>query len=98
NLCRQDYKDEWRIIRKGNQKFARASALLHRLDPKTYASTETWLEIVKHRPSRHLSIGDFVERSFDLCALRRNGKAFAFIVDEMGQYVARSAERLENLR
>jgi hypothetical protein len=98
NLCRQDYKDEWRIIRKGNQKFARASALLHRLDPKTYASTDTWLEIVKHRPSRHLSVGDFVERSFDLCALRRNGRAFAFIVDEMGQYVARSAERLENLR
>ena len=26
------------------------------------------------------------------------GKAFAFIVDEMGQYVARSGERLENLR
>lgn len=97
-LCRQEYKDDWRKIRKGNQKFARASALLHRLDPKTYASTETWLEIVKHRPSRRLTVKDLVERSFDLCALRRPGKAFAFIVDEMGQYVARSGERLENLR
>src|ERR1700730_4870117 len=36
NLCRQQYKDEWHKIRKGNQKFARASALLHWLDPKTY--------------------------------------------------------------
>src|ERR1022692_735604 len=98
NLCRQQYKDEWRKIRKGNQKFARASALLHRLDPKTYASTETWLEIVKHRPSQRLTVKDLVERSFDLCALRRPNKAFAFIVDEMGQYVARSGERLENLR
>ena len=26
------------------------------------------------------------------------GKAIAFIVDEMGQYVARSGDRLENLR
>ena len=98
NLCRQRYKDDWHKIRKGNQKFARASALLHDLDPGTYASTETWLEIVKQRPSRRLTVKDLVERSFDLCALRRPGKAFAFVVDEMGQYVARSGERLENLR
>jgi hypothetical protein len=98
NLCRQDYKDDWRKIRKGNQKFARASALLHRLDPKTYASTDTWLELVKRRPSQGLTVKKVVERSFDLCALRRPGKAFAFVVDEMGQYVARSGERLENLR
>ena len=37
-LCQQVYKDDWRKIRKGNQKFARASALLHQLDPDTYAS------------------------------------------------------------
>ena len=98
DLCQQVYKDDWRKIRKGNQKFARASALLHELDPKTYASTETWLEIVKRRPTRGLTVKDLVERSFDLCAQRRPGKAFAFVVDEMGQYVARSGERLENLR
>jgi hypothetical protein len=97
-LGRQEYQADWSKIRKGNQKFARASALLHRLDPKTYASSDTWLEIVKQRPSRRLTVKDLVERSFDLCALRRPGKAFAFIVDEMGQYVARSGERLENLR
>ena len=97
-LCQKEYQADWGKIRKGNQKYARVSALLHRLDPKTYASTETWLEIVKQRPSRRLTVKDLVERSFDLCALRRPGKAFAFIVDEMGQYVARSGERLENLR
>jgi hypothetical protein len=97
-FCRQQYGEEWRKIRKGNQKFARASALLHALDPATYASTETWLEVVKHRPAHRLTVKDVVERSFDLCAMRRPGKAFAFVVDEMGQYVARSGERLENLR
>jgi hypothetical protein len=97
-LCQQIYQDDWRRIRKGSQKYARASALLHHLDDKTYASSDTWLEIVKQRPSRRLTVGDLVERSFDLCAQRRPGKAFAFVVDEMGQYVARSGERLENLR
>lgn len=97
-LCRDVYKDDWRRIRKGSQKYARASALLHQLDPNTYASTEIWLESVKHRPSRRLTVKDVVERSFELCARRRPGKALAFVVDEMGQYVARSGERLENLR
>jgi hypothetical protein len=97
-LCRRDYEDEWRKIRKGSQKYARASALLRRLEPKTYASTETWLEMVKHRPSHGLTVKDIVEKCFDLCALRRPGKAFAFVVDEMGQYVASGGERLENLR
>jgi hypothetical protein len=97
-LCLQTYKEDWRKVRKGSQKYARASALLRQLDPTTYATTETWLEIVKQRPSRRLTVGDFVQRSFDLCARRRPGKALAFVVDEMGQYVARSGERLENLR
>ena len=97
-LCRQTYSDDWRKIRKGSQKYARASALLRHLDPETYKTTETWLDMVKQRPSRRLTVGDFVQRSFDLCAQRRPGKAFAFVVDEMGQYVARSGERLENLR
>lgn len=97
-LCLEEYKEDWRKIRKGSQKYARASALLHRLDGRTYASTDSWLETVKTRPSRQLTVKFLVERCFDLCAVRRPGKAFAFIVDEMGQYVARSAERLENLR
>ena len=33
-LCRQEYNEDWRKVRKGSQKFARASALLHQLDSK----------------------------------------------------------------
>jgi hypothetical protein len=43
-------------------------------------------------------VGKFVERAFDLCARRRPGKALVFIIDEVGQYVARSAEKIEDLR
>lgn len=98
DLCQRRYREEWRRIRKGAQKFARASFLLHELDPKTYRSEDTWLQSVKARPVQRLTVRDLVERSFDLCARRRPGKAFAFIVDEMGQYVARSGDKLENLR
>jgi hypothetical protein len=98
DLCRAEYKEEWRTIRKGSQKFARSSTLLHRLDPRTYASTDTWLNTVKGRPSKKLSVKDLVVRLFDLCEIRRPGKTVAFIVDETGQYLALGGERLENLR
>ena len=43
-------------------------------------------------------MGQFVERTFDLVARRRPGKALVFIIDEVGQYVARSADKIEDLR
>jgi hypothetical protein len=98
SLCRQQYQEDWRRIRKGAQKFARASRLLHDLEPATYQSADTWLQSVKARPLQRLTVKELVERSFDLCARRRPGKSLAFIVDEMGQYVARSGDKLENLR
>jgi len=95
--CQQVYKEAWRSIRMGSHRFERASSLLHELDPGNYASSETWLEIVKSRPERRLLGKDLVERSFDLCARRRPGRALAFIADDIGQYVARSGGRLESL-
>jgi hypothetical protein len=97
DLCRAEYKADWRKIRKGSQKFARSSSLLHRLDARTYASTDTWLNMIKARPSRRLSVEDLVEKLFDLCEIRRHGKTFVFILDEIGPYVAPGGERLENL-
>jgi len=98
DLCRAEYQEEWRTVRKGSQNFARSSALLHRFDPRTFASMDSWLNILQTRPARRLSVKDLVEKMFDLCAIRRPGKTFAFIVDEMGQYIEVGGERVENLR
>jgi hypothetical protein len=49
------------------------------------------------RPSGRLTVKDSVERSFDLCHARLPGKTFAFIVDEVEQYVAHNRQRLQSL-
>ena len=98
DLCQRRYKDDWRRIRKGAQKFARTSAILHDLERGTYKSEDTWLQSVKARPVQRLTVKDIVDRCFDLCAKRRPGKSLHSSSDEMGQYVARSGENLENLR
>ena len=97
DLCLAEYKEEWRKIRKGSQNPASASWLLHRLDSHAYPSTDTWLNMLRARPLRRLSVNDVVKNIFDRCEIRRPGKAVAFIVDELDASLVRGAERLGNL-
>ncbi len=90
-----DLYGDWRTVRKGAQKIARASAILHALEPATYPATETWSQSLKQED---ITVGIFVERTFELMAKRRPGKALAFIIDEVGRYVSRSADKIEDLR
>lgn len=95
--CRELFQTEWRIVRKGAQKISRASAILHAMDTATYPSAESWSQSLRNK-SADITVGKFVERAFELCSLRRPGKALVFIIDEVGQYVARSADKIEDLR
>jgi hypothetical protein len=45
-----------------------------------------------------ISVSKVVKRTFDLWGRRRKGKALAFIIDEVGQHVARSGDKIEDLR
>ncbi len=98
SLCREEYKEEWREVRRGNEKLALCSKLLHRFDPLTYASPHSWLNTTQAGASARLSTRDLVERMFDLCEIRRAGKTFAFVLDDIGQWLARGRERLDNLQ
>ena len=95
--CRDTHNIEWRVVRKGAQKIARASAILHALDRATYPTADAWFQSLRNKTA-DITVGKFVERAFDLCARRRPGKALVFIIDEVGQYVARSADKIEDLR
>jgi len=97
NLCAARYHEDWRKVRKGALKISRASAVLHDLDPQTFPDVETWARSL-HDRSADITVGRFVERAFELCSRRRPGKALTFIIDEVGQYVARSADKIEDLR
>jgi hypothetical protein len=94
--CGQRY-GEWRIVRKGAQKVARASAVLHELDPPTYPAADSWSRSLGSKVA-DISVGKLVERAFEMFARRRPGKALVFVIDEVGQYVARSADKIEDLR
>lgn len=87
----------WKRVSKGAQRIQRASAVLHAIDPATYPTQDSWAASLQTKSS-DISIRTLVERTFELSARRRPGHAIVFIIDEVGQYVARSAEKIENLR
>lgn len=86
----------WQRVRKGAQRIQRASAVLNRIDAGTYPTPDSWAASLQKESD--VTIRTLVDRTFELAARRRPGHAVIFIIDEVGQYVARSAEKIENLR
>lgn len=95
--CRTLHNQEWRLVRKGAQKLSRASAILYTLDPVTYPAADSWSHAQRNRDAA-ISVSKVVERTFELVSRRRPGKAMVFIIDEVGQHVARSSDKIEDLR
>jgi hypothetical protein len=95
--CQKLHQQEWRIVRKGAQRLSRASAVLHELDPKTYPSADSWAHSQRNRNAA-ITVSKVVERTFELWGRRRKGQALVFIIDEVGQHVARSGDKIEDLR
>jgi hypothetical protein len=95
--CMSEQNKDWTNVRAGAQKLSRASAILHKLDPKTYPAADSWAHAQRNRDAS-ISVSKVVERTFDLWARRRPGQALVFIIDEVGQHVARSGDKIEDLR
>ena len=87
----------WRRVRKGAQRIQRASAVLHEIDPGTYPTPDSWAASLQTKET-DVTVRTLVDRTFELTARRRPKHTVIFIIDEVGQYVARSAEKIENLR
>ena len=78
-------------------KLSRASAILHDLSPETFGTKDSWAHAQRNRDAA-ITVSKVVQRTFELMGRRRPGKALVFIIDEVGQHVARSGDKIEDLR
>jgi hypothetical protein len=93
-----DPKKEWaRQGRKSVEKWNRTGVILHEMDPSTYPAVESFARGLAQKQVE-VTPRLLVERTFELAARRAPGKAVAYIIDEVGQYVAYDQSRLEDLR
>lgn len=91
------FKKDW-AAEKGKVAFAlsEASRVLHSLDPDTYPMADSWVKAVKNKAD--ITPGKLAERAGELMKRRKPGLSLMFVVDEVGQFVARDVQKMLDLQ
>lgn len=91
------FKKDW-SVEKGKVAFAlsEASRVLHSLDPDTYPMADSWVKAVKNKAD--ITPGKLAERAGELMKRRQPGRSLMFVVDEVGQFVARDVQKMLDLQ
>ena len=91
------FKKEW-SVEKGKVAFAlsEASRVLHSLDEPTYPMADSWVKAVKNKAD--ITPGKFAARATELMNRRGHGHNLLFVVDEVGQFVARDVQKMLDLQ
>lgn len=91
------FKKKW-ATEKGKVAFAlsEASRVLHSLDPDTYPMADSWVKAVKNKAD--ITPGKLADRAGELMKRRKPGLSLMFVVDEVGQFVARDVQKMLDLQ
>jgi hypothetical protein len=83
---------------KGKIAFAvqQASRVMHELEPDNYPSVDSWRESAAGRAD--ITPGLLADRCAELMERRKPGQSLVFVVDEVGQFVARDVQKMLDLQ
>jgi len=73
-----------------------ASRVLHEVDPDTFPAADSWVRAAKGRAD--ITPGLLADRCMALLRRRRPGHALVFVIDEIGQFVARDVQKMLDLQ
>jgi hypothetical protein len=74
----------------------RASEVMHLLEPRTYPVADSWGKGIGRRAD--ISAGKLADRANELMKRRCPGKNLLFVIDEVGQFVARDVQKMLDLQ
>jgi hypothetical protein len=89
--------NRWEVRRKLGRGINEASAVLNKLDQDTYPSADSWAKSLGQGRA-DITPNLLAERAFELTQRRHPGHALIFIIDEVGQYVSRSVDKMLDLQ
>ena len=96
-IFQQMFGEPWEKRRLLGLAVNEAGAVLHRMDPATYPTADSYAMAVG-RGRANIDANKVARRAFELTERRRPGHALIFVVDEVGQYVSRSVEKMLDLQ
>jgi hypothetical protein len=73
-----------------------ASVVMHQLYPKRYTTEDSWIQAAQDRAD--ITPGKLAERAAELMGRRRSGRNLVFVIDEVGQFVARDVQKMLDLQ
>ena len=73
-----------------------ASRVLHELEPETYSSPDSWVKAARSRAD--ISPNHLAKRCKELTARRGENRNLVFVIDEVGQFVARTVNKMLDLQ
>jgi hypothetical protein len=93
----EETKREW-DVGKARTMFAlnEASRTLHQMHPETFPMADSWAKANVNRAD--ISPGKLADRIVSLMKRRAPGKSLMFVVDEVGQFVARDVQKMLDLQ
>ena len=75
---------------------SQASRVMSELEPATYPVADSWVKGAQHRAD--VTPGTLAERCKSLMHRRRPNRTLVFVVDEVGQFVARDVQKMLDLQ
>jgi hypothetical protein len=73
-----------------------ASRTLHRMNPATFPAADSFAKVANNR--NDISPGKLADRIVELMARHKSGQSLMFVVDEVGQFVARDVQKMLDLQ
>lgn len=73
-----------------------ASRVMHTLDVATFPAADSWVRAAQNRAD--ITPGLLADRCRELIQRRRPGHALLFVIDEVGQFVARDVQKMLDLQ
>lgn len=75
-----------------------ASVVLNELKPEKYTTPESWLLALGKEGRADIDANRLAKLTFELVSRRKPGYGIIYIIDEVGQYVARSTDKMLDLQ